>query len=207
MTVWFVSRDSAARSVGADEVADAFVDHGHTVVRTSSRGLLWLEPLVERVDDDGARIGWSNVTPDAVSSEGVSSNFVGRVEDIDFLARQDRWIFERMGITDPVDPEDYLAHGGMVGLRAALEMSASDVVDSVVESGLRGRGGAGFPAGIKWRTVAETPASPHRGEPATAAAHKYICVNADEGDSGTYADRMVMEGDPFLLLEGMAIAA
>jgi len=104
MTVWFVPRDSAARSVGADEVADAFVDHGHTVVRTSSRGLLWLEPLVERVDDDGARIGWSNVTPDAVSSEGVSSNFVGRVEDIDFLARQDRWIFVRMGIPDPVDP-------------------------------------------------------------------------------------------------------
>ncbi|MED5346226.1 MAG: NADH-ubiquinone oxidoreductase-F iron-sulfur binding region domain-containing protein, partial [Actinomycetota bacterium] len=170
-------------------------------------GLLWLEPLVERVDDDGARIGWSNVTPDEVTGEGVLSTFVGRVEDIDFLARQDRWIFERMGITDPVDPEDYLAHGGMVGLRAALAMSASDVVDSVIDSGLRGRGGAGFPAGIKWRTVAETPASPHRGEPATAPAHKYICVNADEGDSGTYADRMVMEGDPFLLLEGMAIAA
>ena len=135
------------------------------------------------------------------------STFVGRVEDIDFLARQDRWIFERMGITDPIDPEDYLAHGGMVGLRAALAMSASDVIDSVIDSGLRGRGGAGFPAGIKWRTVAETPASPHRGKPATAPAHKYICVNADEGDSGTYADRMVMEGDPFLLLEGMAIAA
>ncbi|MCP3859107.1 MAG: formate dehydrogenase, partial [Phycisphaeraceae bacterium] len=176
-------------------------------VRTSSRGLLWLEPLVERVDDDGARIGWSNVTPDEVTGAGVSSTFVGRVEDIDFLARQDRWIFERMGITDPVDPEDYLAHGGMVGLRAALAMSASDVVDSVIDSGLRGRGGAGFPAGIKWRTVAATSASPHRGEPATAPAHKYICVNADEGDSGTYADRMVMEGDPFLLLEGMAIAA
>ena len=207
MTVWFVPRDSAARSVGADAVADALVDHGHTVVRTSSRGLLWLEPLVERVDDDGARIGWSNVTPDEVTGEGVLSTFVGRVEDIDFLARQDRWIFERMGITDPIDPEDYLAHGGMVGLRAALAMSASDVVDSVIDSGLRGRGGAGFPAGIKWRTVAKTPASPHRGEPATAPAHKYICVNADEGDSGTYADRMVMEGDPFLLLEGMAIAA
>ena len=207
MTVWFVPRDSAARSVGADEVADALVDHGHTVVRTSSRGLLWLEPLVERVDDDGARIGWSNVTPDEVTGVGVSSTFVGRVEDIDFLARQDRWIFERMGITDPIDPEDYLAHGGMAGLRAALAMSASDVVDTVIDSGLRGRGGAGFPAGIKWRTVAETPASPHRGEPATAPAHKYICVNADEGDSGTYADRMVMEGDPFLLLEGMAIAA
>jgi formate dehydrogenase iron-sulfur subunit len=207
MTVWFVPRDSAARSVGADEVADALVDHGHTVVRTSSRGLLWLEPLVERVDDDGARIGWSNVTPDEVTGEGVLSTLVGRVEDIDFLARQDRWIFERMGITDPIDPEDYLAHGGMAGLRAALAMSASDVVDTVIDSGLRGRGGAGFPAGIKWRTVAETPASPHRGEPATAPAHKYICVNADEGDSGTYADRMVMEGDPFLLLEGMAIAA
>jgi len=207
MTVWFVPRDSAARSVGADEVAAALTAQGHSVVRTGSRGMLWMEPLVECLDDDGARIGWRNVRAADVTADGVNASFVGVVEDLDFLARQDRWIFQRVGITDPVDPEDYLAHGGMAGLRTALAMSPAEVVETVVESGLRGRGGAGFPAGIKWRTVAQTPARAHTGDPANAPVHKYICINADEGDSGTFADRMVMEGDPFELLEGMAIAA
>ena len=207
MTVWFVPRDSAARSVGADDVAQALIDHGHSVVRTGSRGMLWLEPLVERVDDSGVRVGWSNVRPSDVTAQGVSDNFLGPVEDLDFLARQDRWVFQRVGVIDPVDAEDYLAHGGLAGLRAALAQDSAQVVEIVIESGLRGRGGAGFPAGIKWRTVAQTPARPHKGDPSYAPAHKYICINADEGDSGTFADRMLMEGDPFCLLEGMTIAA
>jgi len=207
MTVWFVPRDSAARSVGADDVAQALIDHGHSVVRTGSRGMLWLEPLVERVDDSGVRVGWSNVRPSDVTAQGVSDNFLGPVEDLDFLARQDRWVFQRVGVIDPVDAEDYLAHGGLAGLRAALGQDPEQVVETVIESGLRGRGGAGFPAGIKWRTVAQTPARPHKGDPSYAPAHKYICINADEGDSGTFADRMLMEGDPFCLLEGMTIAA
>jgi len=207
MTVWFVPRDSAARSVGADDVAQALIDHGHSVVRTGSRGMLWLEPLVERVDDSGVRVGWSNVRPSDVTAQGVSDNFLGPVEDLDFLARQDRWVFQRVGVIDPVDAEDYLAHGGLAGLRAALAQDSAQVVEIVIESGLRGRGGAGFPAGIKWRTVAQTPARPHAGDPSYAPAHKYICINADEGDSGTFADRMLMEGDPFCLLEGMTIAA
>ena len=207
MTVWFVPRDSAARSVGADDVAQALIDHGHSVVRTGSRGMLWLEPLVERVDDSGVRVGWSNVRPSDVTAQGVSDNFLGPVEDLDFLARQDRWVFQRVGVIDPVDAEDYLAHGGLAGLRAALGQDPEQVVETVIESGLRGRGGAGFPAGIKWRTVAQTPAQPHKGDPSYAPAHKYICINADEGDSGTFADRMLMEGDPFCLLEGMTIAA
>ena len=207
MTVWFVPRDSAARSVGADDVAQALIDHGHSVVRTGSRGMLWLEPLVERVDDSGVRVGWSNVRPSDVTAQGVSDNFLGPVEDLDFLARQDRWVFQRVGVIDPVDAEDYLAHGGLAGLRAALAQDPAQVVETVIESGLRGRGGAGFPAGIKWRTVAQTAARPHKGDPSYAPAHKYICINADEGDSGTFADRMLMEGDPFCLLEGMTIAA
>ena len=207
MTVWFVPRDSAARSVGADDVAQALIDHGHSVVRTGSRGMLWLEPLVERVDDSGVRVGWSNVRPSDVTAQGVSDNFLGPVEDLDFLARQDRWVFQRVGVIDPVDAEDYLAHGGLAGLRAALGQDPEQVVETVIESGLRGRGGAGFPAGIKWRTVAQTAARPHKGDPSYAPAHKYICINADEGDSGTFADRMLMEGDPFCLLEGMTIAA
>lgn len=211
MTMWYVPRDAAARSVGADDIADALLARGETVVRTGSRGMLWLEPLVETSSEPGGqRVGWSNVevediregrlTPDAPS-------YLGVVAELDFLARQDRWVFERVGVIDPLDPDDYRANGGLSGLQAALDLSPEDVVSKVIDSGLRGRGGAGFPAGIKWRTVAATPPCPHTGESPSAPAHKYICINADEGDSGTYADRMLIEGDPFCLLEGMAIAA
>lgn len=211
MTVWFVPRDAAALSVGADAVAAALEARGEHVVRTGSRGLLWLEPLVERADSrDGTRVGWSNVQAGDLS-EGVLSeaaaNFLGIVEELEYLACQNRWIYERVGIIDPVDPDDYVSHGGMAGLQRALEMSPMSVVQAVTESGLRGRGGAGFPTGIKWQTVAEQAPVPHKGDPVDAPRHKYICVNADEGDSGTFADRMLMEGDPFCLLEGMAIAA
>ena len=216
MSVWYVPRDSAARSVGADAVAKALQEQGETVIRTGSRGMLWLEPLVERTDGaTGKRIGWGNVSPQHVADGALgesSSAFLGVVEDIAYLARQDRWLFARVGVIDPLDPHDYQAHGGIEGLRASVAMSPHDVVEQVIASGLRGRGGAGFPAGIKWRTVAQAAARPHRGDHAAAdshkyQSHKYVCVNADEGDSGTFADRMLMEGDPFCLLEGMAIAA
>jgi len=197
--------------MGADAVASALEARGETVIRNGSRGMLWMEPLIERADErHGPRVGWSNVTAgqiDAGLPNEQSDNFIGAVEEVDYLARQNRWIYERVGITDPVDPEDYVAHGGLTGLKNALAMSGSDVVQAVTDSGLRGRGGAGFPAGIKWRTVADQAPAPHAGESRNAPAHKYICVNADEGDSGTFADRMLMEGDPFCLLEGMTIAA
>ncbi len=211
MSIWFVPRDAAARSMGADAVAAALTDRGETVVRNGSRGMLWMEPLIERAETrDGERVGWSNMTAvhidQALPSED-SEHYVGPVEEIDYLARQNRWIYERVGVTDPLDPEDYLRHGGLAGLKNALAVSGDAVVDIITTSGLRGRGGAGFPAGIKWRTVAEQSAQPHAGESRDATPHKYICVNADEGDSGTFADRMLMEGDPFCLLEGMTIAA
>ncbi len=211
MTTWFVPRDAAARSVGADDVAAALQERGERVVRTGSRGMLWMEPLVERADDQGGtRVGWANVTARQVRDGGLDpehESYIGVVEELDFWARQQRWVLARVGIIDPLDPDDYLAHGGMQGLLEALRQEPSAVVDAVIDSGLRGRGGAGFPAGIKWRTVAQTPPCSHRGAGAGAPAHKYVCVNADEGDSGTFADRMLMEGDPFCLLEGMAIAA
>ena len=211
MTVWFVPKDAAAKSVGADEVAAALLARGDEVVRTGSRGLLWLEPLVECAEDrQGPRVGWANVTVEDIA-EGVlderHSAYLGEVAAMDFLTRQQRWIYERVGIIDPVDPADYERHGGLQGLRAALERSPAEVLDAVKESGLRGRGGAGFPAGIKWQTVADQAPEPLRGQSARSSRHKYVCVNADEGDSGTFADRMLMEGDPFSLLEGMAIAA
>ena len=211
MSVWFVPGDAAARSMGADRVAELLTAQGLEVVRTGSRGLLWLEPLVECAPTrDGVRVGWGNVKAEDVASgppTATDASYLGEVEKIDFLAGQDRWIYQRVGVIDPLDPDDFVAHGGMSGLRTALAMAPTAVVEQVLASGLRGRGGAGFPAGIKWRTVAEQAPARHKGQAVDAPRHKYICVNADEGDSGTFADRMLMEGDPFCLLEGMAIAA
>jgi formate dehydrogenase iron-sulfur subunit len=204
----FVPRDSAARSVGADDVAAAIEaglrDRGidAEVVRNGSRGMLWLEPLVE-VETAAGRVGYGPVTLrdvagllDAGLAEGADHALsLGLVDQIDWLASQQRVTFARVGIIDPLDLDDYRAHGGLRGLERAIAIPQEEIVADVLASGLRGRGGAGFPAGIKWRTVLEAEGD-----------QKYICCNADEGDSGTFADRMLMEGDPFTLLEGMAIA-
>ncbi|MFF9127177.1 formate dehydrogenase beta subunit [Streptomyces sp. NPDC014889] len=205
----YVPRDSAARSVGADTVADALrqaaaaQDRPVDVVRNGSRGMLWLEPLVEVVTPAG-RIGYGPVAPADI--EGLLAAGLldggdhplrhGVVDQLPWLARQNRVTFARIGITDPLSTEDYLRHGGLAGLRRALGTPRAEVITEVTESGLRGRGGAGFPAGVKWRTVSEC-----------SDELKFVCCNADEGDSGTFADRMVMEGDPFMLIEGMTIAA
>ena len=205
----YVPKDSAARSIGADLVAIAIeaesVKRGISlsIIRNGSRGALWLEPLVEVVTSEG-RVAYGPVTLEDVDSL-FDSGFhlgadhalsLGKTEEIDWLAWQDRVTFARVGLVDPLSIADFQEHGGLVGLRRALAMEQEQIVTEVTESGLRGRGGAGFPAGIKWRTVM-----------ATNADRKYICCNADEGDSGTFADRMLMEGDPFTLLEGMTIAA
>ncbi|MDX3746265.1 NADH-ubiquinone oxidoreductase-F iron-sulfur binding region domain-containing protein [Streptomyces sp. AK08-02] len=205
----YVPRDSAARSVGADEVAGALQraatrgDFAIDVVRNGSRGMLWLEPMVEVVTPEG-RVGYGPVTPEEVDGllaagllDGADHPLrLGLVDELPWLARQTRVTFARVGVTDPLSTRDYVEHGGLAGLRAALDMAPADVVAEVTASGLRGRGGAGFPAGIKWKTVLDC-----------ADELKFVCCNADEGDSGTFADRMVMEGDPFLLIEGMTIAA
>ena len=204
----FVPRDSAARSIGSDEVAAAIEaglrDRGidAEIVRNGSRGMLWLEPLVE-VETAAGRVGYGPVAPrdvagllDAGFAEGADHALsLGLVDQIDWLASQQRVTFARVGIIDPLDLDGYRAHGGLRGLERAVAIPQQEVVADVLASGLRGRGGAGFPAGIKWRTVLEAEGD-----------QKYICCNADEGDSGTFADRMLMEGDPFTLLEGMAIA-
>ncbi len=208
MTKVFVSMDSAALSMGANEVAAAISEHaakaGHdvTIVRNGSRGMLWLEPLVE-VETEAGRVGYANVSADQIP-ELLASGFLsgsshdsclGLVEELDFLKNQTRITFARVGVTDPLSLADYEAHGGLKGLRNAIAMTPANIVNEVTESGLRGRGGAGFPAGIKWNTVLNTESD-----------QKYVCCNADEGDSGTFADRMLMEGDPFTLIEGMIIA-
>ena len=197
MTRVTVSRDMASVALGADDVADALTRAGAEVVRTSSRGLFRIEPLVE-VDTPEGRIGYGPVAPHEIAQvlDGTHPNRLGDVAALPFFVRQQRFTFARAGLTDPVSLDDYRAHGGWVGLDAARAMSPQAVVDAVKASGLRGRGGAGFPTGIKWQTVL-----------ATAADEKFIVCNADEGDSGTFADRMLMEGDPYCLIEGMAIAA
>ncbi|HTR35229.1 MAG TPA: NADH-quinone oxidoreductase subunit NuoF [Bryobacteraceae bacterium] len=203
-----VPRDMAALSVGADGVARAIANEASarhldvTVVRNGSRGMFWLEPLVE-VETPAGRVAYGPVAPEAVKGlfdagflEGKAHALcLGPTEEIPYLKQQERLTFARCGIVDPLSLEDYIAHDGYRGLKRALGMAPEAIVEEVVTSGLRGRGGAGFPTGIKWRTVA-----------ATKADQKYITCNADEGDSGTYADRMLMEGDPFVLIEGMTIA-
>ena len=197
MTRAFVSRDMASVALGADDVARALAAAGCEVIRTGSRGLFAIEPLVE-VETAEGRVGFGPVTAEDVSAilAGTHPNRLGDVAALPFFAAQQRFTFARCGIIDPLSLADYAAHGGWRGLDAARAAAPQQVVDAVKASGLRGRGGAGFPTGIKWQTVLDA-----------AAGAKYVVCNADEGDSGTFADRMLMEGDPFCLIEGMAICA
>ncbi|GLP98616.1 formate dehydrogenase subunit beta [Methylophaga thalassica] len=205
----YIPCDTTALSLGADQLAEAVQQEieqrglDATIVRNGSRGMLWLEPLVE-VETAHGRVGYG-----AVSAQQVPALFdaglldgnqqhescIGLVEEHPYLKKQQRLTFARSGITDPVSIEDYIALDGFNGLKNAIAMQPQNIVDEVKTSGLRGRGGAAFPTGIKWQTVLDTPAE-----------QKYIVCNADEGDSGTFADRLVMECDPFMLIEGMTIA-
>ena len=205
----FVSRDAGAIAVGAERVATAVAEAVKRatldveIVRTGSRGLYWLEPLVE-VETLNGRFGYGPIKPEDVPGlfaggfldGGRHARALGQTDLIPWLKRQTRLTFARCGVTDPLSLGDYRVHGGLKGLMRTLTLTPQQIIEDVARSGLRGRGGAGFPTGIKWRTTAEA-----KGDV------KYIVCNADEGDSGTFADRLLMEGDPFLLIEGMTIAA
>jgi formate dehydrogenase iron-sulfur subunit len=205
----YVPRDASALAVGADATARAIATEAKNrgidvrIVRNGSRGMFWLEPLVEVVTPTG-RIAYGPVRAGDVAglfdagflNDGAHSLRLGAIERNAYFQKQERLTFARVGVTDPFSAQDYVAHGGLRGLRRVLGMTPADVVREVTESGLRGRGGAAFPAGIKWQTVRDQ-----------ASIQKYIVCNADEGDSGTFSDRMLMEGDPFVLIEGMTIAA
>src|SRR5450631_378252 len=208
MTSVYVPRDSSARSVGSDEVAAAIElqairrDKAVEVVRNGSRGMMWLEPFVE-VDTALGRVAFGPVTPDDVPGlfdagfldGGQHDLGHGCTDQIPWLALQNRLTFSRVGIIDPLSVQDYQAHGGRLIMKQNMTMTPEQICDEVTVSGLRGRGGAGFPVGVKWRTVLDAAGSP-----------TFVTCNADEGDSGTFADRMLMEGDPFMLIEGMVIA-
>jgi len=205
----FIPGDTTACALDADAVAVEMLLQARRagleveVVRNGSRGAFWLEPMVE-VEVDGERIAFGPVTPHDVAGlfeagfPGLCEHelYLGKTAEIDWLKRQDRLTFNRAGVTEPLSLDDYKKSGGYAGLAKAVEMTPRDIVEAVTESGLRGRGGAAFPTGIKWRTVLETEAD-----------QKYVTGNADEGDSGTFADRLLMEADPFQLIEGMTICA
>ena len=204
----FVPGDAAAVCVGADEIARRLVEAAHglgidvVLIRNGSRGAHFLEPLIE-VETPNGRIGYGPVAPEDVAGLVEAGVFdgaehalcIGRPEDHPFLKGQVRSTFALCEIVDPCSEADYAAHGGWTGLKAALAMPPQQRVDTVKASGLRGRGGAGFPTGIKWETVFKADGD-----------EKFVVCNADEGDSGTFADRMIMEGDPFVVIEGMTIA-
>ncbi len=201
MTRIFIPNDSAALAVGGEAVARAVravaakQNLEVEIVRTGSRGLYWLEPLIE-VETGQGRVGYGPLVPGDIDASlvqgGAHAKCIGVVDDHPWLKRQTRVTFARCGIVDPLSLKDY---GGWRGLDRARELGSAATIGVVTASGLRGRGGAGFPTGIKWKTAADA-----------SADRKYIVCNADEGDSGTFADRMTMEGDPFALIEGMAIA-
>ncbi|KAF1038537.1 MAG: NADP-reducing hydrogenase subunit HndC [Herbaspirillum frisingense] len=205
----YVPRDSTALALGANDVAAAIATEADQrglkirLVRNGSRGMFWLETLVE-VATDAGRVAYGPVEMSDVPglfdagflAGGAHVLHRGLTDEIAYLKQQERLTFARVGITDPLSLDDYLAYEGYVGLKNALAMTPEGVVQQVLDSGLRGRGGAAFPTGIKWKTVA-----------GAQAAQKYVVCNADEGDSGTFSDRMVMEDDPFMLIEGMTIAA
>ncbi|RXZ36963.1 formate dehydrogenase beta subunit [Oxalobacteraceae bacterium CAVE-383] len=204
----FVPRDSVALALEANQVAAAIAAEAQRrgidieLIRNGSRGMFWLEPLVE-VETAAGRVAYGPVTPEDVAGlfdagladGGKHALAHGLTEEMPYLKNQERVTFARIGVTDPLSMNDYLAHEGYAGLKRALAMAPAEIVQEVLDSGLRGRGGAAFPTGIKWRTVL-----------GAQAAQKYIVCNADEGDSGTFSDRMVMEDDPFMLIEGMTIA-
>ncbi|TWG55203.1 NADH-quinone oxidoreductase subunit NuoF [Aminobacter sp. J44] len=204
----YIPKDAAALALGAEKVAKAVAAEiaarglDAQIVRNGTRGMIWLEPLVE-VETAEGRVGYGPVKAADVPSlfdanflsGGAHPRSLGKVEELPFFAKQTRLTFARCGVIDPLSLDDYRAHGGLRGLEKAVATTPAQIVQTVTDSGLRGRGGAGFPTGIKWKTVHDA-----------VADRKYIVCNADEGDSATFADRMIMEGDPFVLIEGMAIA-
>ncbi|OYV32776.1 MAG: formate dehydrogenase, partial [Acidocella sp. 20-61-6] len=201
---FYVPCDAVAIATGADKIAAAIAAQAARrgldvqITRNGSRGMFWLEPLVELVTPEG-RVGFGPMTladvPGLFEEAANHPKAVGLVEQIPFFAKQQRLTFARCGVIDPLNLGDYIAHGGYVGLAHAIKLGAAGICAEVKDSGLRGRGGAGFPTGVKWETVRTAPGD-----------QKYVVCNADEGDSGTFADRMMMEGDPFCLIEGMTIA-
>lgn len=204
----YIPRDTAAIAMGVEELIEPILAQAKTqgielnIIRNGTRGLLWLEPLIEVLTEQG-RVAYGPIFEEDLDSlfaanwlhGGAHPLCHGLTEDIPYLKNQERLTFAKVGIIDPSNIDDYAKHGGWNGLKNALTLSDEAIISHISDSGLRGRGGAAFPTGIKWNTVRQA-----------VSDQKYVVCNADEGDSGTFSDRILMEGDPFCLIEGMIIA-
>jgi formate dehydrogenase iron-sulfur subunit len=191
----YLSNDTSSLAAGAGRLADAWRDHPEIqLIHTSSRGAFFLEPMVER-DTPSGREAWFNVVPDDLARivGGVGGT---PIAEMPFLQQQTRFTFANFGITEPLALEEYQSRGGLKGLAAAQSLSPEAIIEELRISRLRGRGGAAFPVWKKWQIAQQA-----------RSEQKYVVANADEGDAGTYCDRMIMEGDPFRLIEGMMICA
>ncbi|CAM5185623.1 formate dehydrogenase [Oligella ureolytica] len=204
----YIPRDTAAIAMDVEELIGPILTQAKTqgielnIIRNGTRGLLWLEPLIEVLTEQG-RVAYGPIFEEDLDSlfaanwlhGGAHPLCHGLTEDIPYLKNQERLTFAKVGIIDPSNIDDYAKHGGWNGLKNALTLSDEAIISHISDSGLRGRGGAAFPTGIKWNTVRQA-----------VSDQKYVVCNADEGDSGTFSDRILMEGDPFCLIEGMIIA-
>jgi NADH-quinone oxidoreductase subunit F len=203
---------SCGIAAGGQRVYDALkaslIAHGLKNIelrRTGCMGMCYSEVLVEVFPPQDRRVFYRNVTPEQVQRI-VEEHIIGGdpvtewvipADEIDnLLSKQRRIVLRNCGIIDPESIDDYLAAGGYKALEKVLHsMSPQEVIDEVTRSGLRGRGGAGFPTGVKWGLARKSPGS-----------QKYVICNADEGDPGAFMDRSVLESDPHGVIEGMLIA-
>jgi formate dehydrogenase iron-sulfur subunit len=191
----YLSNDTSSQAVGAGHLAEQLRKRTDVeIIRTSSRGAFFLEPMIER-DSPVGRVAWYNVVPEDLSHI-VAGTGGTPVDALPYFTKQTRHTFSNFGITEPLALDAYQSRGGFKGLEAARVMGAEAIIHELKVSRLRGRGGAAFPVWTKWEAALRA-----------AGKEKYVVVNADEGDAGTYCDRMVMEGDPFRLIEGMLICA
>jgi NADH-quinone oxidoreductase subunit F len=176
------------------------------IVKTvGCNGMCHREPMVEVVDSNGRSTLYGNVTPEAAKRivrqhtarlpmwSGADEHQLDRQT---YLGKQKRIVLENCGEIDPLSLDDYLARDGYQGLGRCQSLTPAEVIEIIIDSGLRGRGGAGFPTGNKWRLGR-----------ANADPVKYVICNGDEGDPGAFMDRLVLESDPHRVLEGLAIAA
>ena len=217
-----VGTATCGRAAGALAVIDAInaelAKHNieATITHVGCIGICYAEPLVDIVKPNRPRICYSNVTPNIVpqiiedyivndnphpdlalgtigdgSVDGIPKFF-----DLPMLKPQVRISLRNCGIIDPEKINHYIARGGYAGLAKALSMKPEEVIEEIKTSGLRGRGGAGFPTGMKWEFCRNAPGTT-----------KYLICNADEGDPGAFMDRSLLESDPHAVLEGILIGA
>jgi len=193
---------SCSIAAGAQKVYDALSSlaaEDVQICKAGCLGLCYLEPLIEVYDDEGKRFLYGNVTEktaaEIYNSHAQFSREISKYLVSNGFSRQERLILARCGEIDPESLDEAMALGAYEGLKNALAMTPDEVIETMKASGLRGRGGAGFPTGVKWSLAR-----------ASKGDEKFVICNADEGDPGAFMDRSILESDPHAVIEGLAIA-